>query len=89
MPQADQVRVITFSHAAGDALILLAFIGCARRHLRFSGENSEERGYLPDMIEGSNEIQENKKPSRSMIGEQKTECKTESKKRDKIGMSWD
>lgn len=75
--------VITFSHAVRDALILLAFIGRARRHPRFSGENSEECGYLPDMKEGNNEIQVSEKPVKSTLGKQRTECKTESKKRQK------
>lgn len=35
------------------------------------------------MKEGNNEIQVSKKPVRSALGEQKTECKTESKKRQK------
>lgn len=61
--------VITFFHAASDALIPLAFIGRARRHPRFSGRNSEEYGYLPDMKEGNNEIQVSKKPARSTLGE--------------------
>lgn len=52
--------VITLSHAASDALILLAFIGHARRHPTFSGENSEEGGHLPDMKDSKKEIQVSK-----------------------------
>lgn len=67
--------VVTFSHPASDALLLLACRGSTRRHLRFS-ENSEE--CLFQECNSKNTVTE--KPGRSRTGEQKTDPNTEIKK---------
>lgn len=74
---------------SSDALILLAFIGRAKSYPRFSGENSEAFSYLPGIKEGNSDIQASQKPMRNTLGEQRTEYKTERKKRGKTRMSWD